>query len=66
MTAAHTIVFGVGLLIADAFSDLLRNIVAYERISEKTVFRNNFRVLLKRIKKWEDNELEGEKPNEGE
>lgn len=57
------IVFGVGLSIADAFSDLLRNIVAYERISEKTVFRNNFRVLLKRIRKWEDDEREKEIPN---
>lgn len=58
--------FGVGLTIADAFSDLLRNIVAYERISEKTVFRNNFRVLLKRIRKWEDDEREQEIPNNGE
>ena len=58
--------FGIGLTIADAFSDLIRNIVAYERISEKTVFRNNFRVLLKRIRKWEDDEREKEIPNNGE
>lgn len=64
--AKGDIEFGVGLTIADAFSDLLRNIVAYERISEKTVFRNNFRVLLKRIRKWEDDERGKEIPNNGE
>lgn len=60
------IVFGVGLTIADAFSDLLRNIVAYERISEKTIYRNNFRILLKRIREWEDDERKEEKVNDGE